>query len=300
MGKTMDYKRWIFAILGMCPFVTPAADLECTSWQQQHPEWIWCDDFESDSSLEQTYFEVDRATGRFGVVTSAAFGGIGSLRAAYIPNQSGAGNVKLAIGRNPITKKFVGTGDYQEIYWRIYTKVSSNWTGNAQKVSRAIVFASSNWAEASIGHVWEDNALSLGIGIDPATGVVGSQVVTTKYNDFSNLRWLGIRKAITQIYSAANRDQWFCVEAHMRLNSLGLADGVFELWINDNLEAAASGLDWRGSWSGYGINAIFLENFKNDGVAQSQERYMDNFVVSRSRIGCAGTRPKPPTDVVSE
>ena len=41
-----------------------AAALECTNWQQAHPEWLWCDDFESDAALEQDYFDVERPGGR--------------------------------------------------------------------------------------------------------------------------------------------------------------------------------------------------------------------------------------------
>jgi hypothetical protein len=287
----------MLAAAGVVPLATYAAALECTDWQHWQPDWIWCDDFESEAALESTYFEIDRAGGNFGLATTEAFGGTSSLRARFVVGQFGAGGVKLAVGRNPVSQKFVGSGDYQELYWRIYSKVSSNWVGNAQKFSRAISFAGSDWSQAAIGHVWEDSPISLGVGLDPASGVDGSRLVTTKYNDFENFRWLGKRNASTQIYAPDNRDRWFCIEAHMRLNSLGIADGTFELWINGVREAAATGLNWRGSWNAYGINAIFLENFKNDGVSQTQERYFDNFVVSRSRIGCIETRPLSPSDV---
>ena len=61
---------------------------------------------------------------------------------------------------------------------------------------------------------------------------------------------------------------------------------MFELWINDGLEARLEGLNWQGAFSDFGINTIFLENYWNEGAPQSQERYFDNFVVSTQRIGC--------------
>jgi len=33
-------------------------------------------------------------------------------------------------------------------------KTSSNWIGQPMKVTRAIVFAASDWSEAAIGHLW--------------------------------------------------------------------------------------------------------------------------------------------------
>jgi len=45
-------------------------------------------------------------------------------------------------------------------------------------------------------------------------------------------------------------------------------------------------LDRGRSLSAYGINAVFIENYWNKGAPVVQERYLDNFVVSRARIGC--------------
>jgi len=45
-------------------------------------------------------------------------------------------------------------------------------------------------------------------------------------------------------------------------------------------------LNWVGNYSAYGINAVFIENYWNKGAPVVQERYLDNFVVSRARIGC--------------
>jgi hypothetical protein len=75
-----------------------------------------------------------------------------------------------------------------------------------------------------------------------------------------------------------------------RLNDSRRANGVFELWINGGLEARFDELNWQGASSEYGINAVFLENYWNDGAPQSQECYFDNFVVSTQLIGCSDGR----------
>lgn len=277
-----------------------AAALECTNWQSAHPEWLWCDDFEADASLEQNYFDVERAGGRLRVATDAAFGGSGSLKGTYITTDQSAGSIKLSFGATPVAPKRYTDKKFDEVYWRFYMRTSPNWVGNAYKVTRGTVFAASNWAQAAIGHLWEDEQDKLGMGLDPASLVSGSTVLATKYNDFDHLTWLGKANGPTQVYSAANRGVWTCVEVHMKLNTPGASDGVLEYWVNGNPEAQKRSLNFRGSYTTYGINAILLENYRNDPVTQQQDRYFDNFVVSQQRIGCAGTapvRPNPPTDV---
>lgn len=123
--------------------------------------------------------------------------------------------------------------------------------------------------------------------IDPASGTDSAGTLrTTTYNDFANLRWLGAARSQTPIFDSSHVGQWYCVEAHARLNDAGQSNGTFDLWINGNPEAARSGLNWVGSFSAYGINAVYLENYWNNGSPVAQARDMDNFVVSTSRIGC--------------
>jgi hypothetical protein len=276
--------------------------LECQNWQSLHPDWIWCDDFENDAALETNYFQVDRAGGRFGVTNEAAFAGSRALKATYIPGDENAGGVKLSFGRTPVSPQLLPTQDFTDIYWRQYIMVPTGWVGQPMKVSRAHVFASSGWTQAAIGMVWEDNSASQGLGIDPTSGVDGSTVITTKYNDQLALRWLGHSSAQTQVYAPANNNRWFCVEARMKLNTPGQSDGTFTMWIDGTQEAHSSGLNWRGSYTAYGINAIFLENFMNYGPSRTQTRYTDSFVVSRTRIGCAQAqvRPRPATNVSAQ
>jgi hypothetical protein len=72
----------------------------------------------------------------------------------------------------------------------------------------------------------------------------------------------------------------------MRLNDAGQSNGVFELWVNQNLEARRTDLNWLGGYSAYGINAIFVENYWDTGTPVLQSRFLDNIVVSTARIGC--------------
>ena len=147
----------------------------------------------------------------------------------------------------------------------------------------ATSIVSPNWAQAMISHVWSSGeALTL----DPATGVLDDRVVTRKYNDFEKLRWLG-NKPVSQfrLHSRRESGRWVCVEARAKLNTSGEKDGLNQLWIDGRLEAERTGLDWRGSYTKYGINAVFLEAYWNRGSPVSQSRWIDNFVISTKPIG---------------
>ncbi|MDB6063448.1 MAG: hypothetical protein JWM78_3551 [Verrucomicrobiaceae bacterium] len=269
---------------------------ECTNWQQNHAQWLWCDDFEADSSLEQNYYDVNRMGGHFGVSADAAYAGSHALKNGYQKGVESAGWLKFSFGKTPVSPKRYLDKKFDDVYWRFYVKTSANWSGPAMKLTRATVFSSSKWAQAAIGHVWEDG--KLGLGLDPVSGVSGSTVITTGWNDFAHMKWLGEATNSVQIYAPENRDKWFCVEAHMKLNTPNKSDGVYELWINDQVQGTKSTLNFRGGYTDYGINTIMLEGWFNGGAKQNQERYFDNFVVSTAKIGCynptATTTSSPP------
>lgn len=296
-----------FARAFACLLLLSAASLhaaqaaECDNYQSVHPDWLWCDSFESDSSIDANYFDVNRASGRMAVSKDTAVDGSSSLRSTYVPGESDSGSIKLSIGATPVSPKRYTDKKFDELYWRVYMKVSSNWTGQAFKVTRGTVFAASDWRQAAIGHLWEDSDSSLGMGIDPVSGVSGSTVVTTKYNDFDHLTWLGKRNGPLQVYAPENRNKWMCVETRMKLNTPGQSDGVMSFSVDGQLQAEAKNLNFRGSYTQYGINAILLESFGTTQHTQTQYRYFDSFVVSTKPIGCgtspATVRPNPPTNV---
>jgi hypothetical protein len=264
-------------------FSSPTAP-ECTDWQNRHPDWLWCDDFESDRDLEKNYFEVNRADGRLGVVTDTAYGGTHSLRNAYVAGVEDSGSIKLSIGNTPLQPTRYTDRNFDGLYWRFYMKTDAHWMGQPMKVTRATVIASADWAQAAIGHLWEDDRL--GMGLDSASGTSGATVVTRGWNDFAHLKWLGKANGPVQVYAPVNRARWQCIEVHMQLNTPGWADGIFEFWVDGRPQARQSRLNWRGSYTAYGINALTLEGWVNGGAPQNQNRYFDNFIVSAGRIGC--------------
>lgn len=251
--------------------------------------WIWCDDFDQDRL--SAYFEVDDAGGSFQRTSGVGAEGSTGMRAQFAPGQVGAGALHLALGRTPssyIRPADAGTADYRELYWRVYLRMPPGWVGGGgHKLSRAFVFAAPNWAQAMIAHVWSGGPNHSQLILDPVRGTdTAGNLVTTGYNDFANLTWLGAVGSATPLFDTPNLGVWRCIEAHVRLNDAGQSNGLFELWIDDQPEAQRTGMNFLGSFSAYGLNAVFLENYWNGGAPAAQERYLDNFVVSTQRIGC--------------
>lgn len=285
-------KTHFLILISTCLLNANCLAVECNNWQVLHPDWLWCDDFENDNSLGDNYFEVVRSNSYFGVSQEASFDGEGSLKATFLPGISHAGDIKFSLGRSPVAPTRYTNEDFNEVYWRIYVMHEPGWDGNPHKLTRATVFSSSDWSQAAIGHLWNNS--SLGLALDPVSGVSGNMVVTHGYNDFDNMTWLGNKSGLIEIFANENVGKWQCIEVHMALNTPNRSDGVFEFWIDGELQASSNDLNWRDGYTQYGINAIFIENYANGGMTRVQSRYMDNFIVSRQRINC-----KDPTDIIA-
>ena len=259
---------------------------------------IWCDDFEVDRL--SSYFEIGSPTppNTFARTAGAGVAGSYGMRAVYTPGAPDAGNLKLAFGRNPdpgyVRPVDGGTADYRDIYWRVYVKNQAGWTGGGAALASAMVLATPSWAQAAVGNVWTETTDDNYLTLDPVRGTDSNgQLVTTQYNDFANFTWLGSARGTTPLFDGAHVGQWYCVEAHMKLNDASQANGVLEFWVDGTLDAQRSGLDFAGSYDAFGINALLLENYwDSPGAPATEERYYDNLVVGTQRIGC-GLAPSP-------
>ena len=256
------------------------------------PAVIWYDNFDGPDSVQARYLEPkvgsrdDRRTDR------EALGGAGkSLECFYAKGQQGVGNRKLVFGDSPVGRPLRRGETFDEVYWRVYVKHQPGWTGSPAKMSRATGLTSERWTQAFILHVWSAGAF---LTLDPASGVRGGEVVTTRYNDFPHLRWLGNKPTGKfPIHSTDESGRWVCVEAHVKLNAPGRKDGSAELWVDGVLDTRRTGMDFRGTYAAHQINAVFLEAYWNEGSPADQSRWYDDFVVSTRPIGPLVASPNP-------
>lgn len=248
---------------------------------ENDPSLIWFDDFDEKANLDR-YPEHGGS-----VVQEERFGDVGrSIQMDYPKGRRGIGGCKVFFGDSPTHRADVVRGDesFDDIYWRIYVKHPHDWTGGGPaKLSRATSLVPPGWRQAMIAHVWSSGE---SLTLDPASGVREGKVVTTKYNDFHHLRWLGNRPASRfKLHGADGAGWWVCVEARAKLNTPGENDGLNQLWIDGQLAAERKNLDWRGSYDSHGINAVFLEAYWNQGSPVDQARWIDNFVIATEPIG---------------
>ena len=280
LGLVLDCSRGLAQEAPETPRIESVGMLEIQP-AESDSSVIWYDSFDNQET-QKRYAE------RSGdVVDEARFGLVGmSLRMTYPKGSRGIGGRKVFFGDSPTHRSHVVRGEesFNDIYWRIYVKHPHDWTGGGPaKLSRATSLVPPGWRQAMIAHVWSrGKALTL----DPASGVRGNEVVTRRYNDFANLRWLGNKPASAfKLHGEDGIGWWVCVEARAKLNTPGKKDGLNQLWIDGRLQAERRNLDWRGEFIERGINAVFLEAYWNHGSPVDQTRWIDNFVVSSKPIG---------------
>lgn len=277
-----------------------AAAPECRD-APNHPEWIFCDDFEDGSALQRPgrYFEYGNLQNGFTLAEGVGVQGSSGMRVHWQPGQVEAGNLKVAFGRNPNSymnaSRIRATEDFREIFYRMYLRMQPGWQGSPAKLSRATIFTSGDtWAQAMVAHLWSDDRAHL--LLDPAGCIdAQSRVKCSTYNDFDNFTWLGNLSGKTPLFAPDHAGRWYCVEAHVRLNDPGQANGIHEFWIDNQLEARRAGLDFVHSYTAYGLNAVFFENYWNAGSPKTQERYFDNIVISTAPVGCLTGVESAPT-----
>lgn len=265
----------------------------CFSCKTMTEGTIFCDDFENDTPLSEKYFEYDNNNGDFIRLAGAGRDGSMGMRAIWQKGEVSAGSLKKSFGHIPGTYLSRNAAepnrDFKEIWWRIDVKRQTGWTGGgADKLTRATVFVDSGWSQGLIAHVWSNKNYLV---MDPASGIDKNGILKSKhYNDFANLRWLGNKTGTIDLFSDANAGKWYCVTGHVKMNTPGLSDGVFEFWIDDVLQAGSYDLNWHGDWNkkqdSYMINAVLFENYWNNGSPKLQERYFDNLLISSKPISC--------------
>ncbi len=267
---------------------------ECADSAGVQRGWLWCDTFETNRLAR--YFEYDSAAGRFVRDSGVGRNGSWGLRATFRPGFSSSGALKLGVGKTPAGLRSVGdTIKFHELYWRIYVRFDTGWSGGAgTRLLAATSLVNRRGAQAMSGYVWPGSTPPADkyVYIDPASGTDrAGNVRTLKYNDWANLRFLGtVRDSISPVDSL-HVGTWSCLEGHVRLNDSTQANGLFELWVDDTLRARRSDLVWVGAaYQGFGVNAIVIDNAWRTGVlgstSRSQSRTFDNFIVSTHRIFC--------------
>ncbi len=100
---------------------------ECEQGRQSHPQWLWCDDFESsDTNINARYQDV--STSGLSVVRDHAFEGSNCLRQHYTQGQIDAGWIC----------RVQDQGFPDHIFMRWYHAFDSDFEGFPEKLQRSL------------------------------------------------------------------------------------------------------------------------------------------------------------------
>jgi len=251
-----------------------ALSAECDNWQSAHPEWLWCDDFESSQALNTRYEDV--SLNGFGQSTEDTYQDQGALKQAYSSGQVDAGWVI----------KVNETGFPDHIFYRYYHKFPSGYTTYPPKMARiGYRQRGSTWQDVFKVHTWLKS-----------NGEVTLDVLAKNSSQANGGGYLPVRNSAYTL--ASNVDQWVAIEVEVQLNTPGMSDGLYRLWIDNNLLIEALSIDLRGNTSDK-INEVTLDTYWNNGATAPLNRYYDNFVISTSKIGLANAvdTPTPPPPI---
>jgi len=241
---------------------------ECDNWQSNHPEWIWCDSFESDTTLTSRYEDV--STNGMGRTTSDSFDGQASLQQSYTENQVSAGWV--------IKVKPEGYPDH--IFFRWYHKFEDDFTIFPPKMARAGFRNRNTWQTVFMVHSWIS-------GNNPTLDVVA--------NNSSQGPWLPVGKASHDLSQSLGK--WTSYEVEIKLNDPGSQNGQYRLWIDNTLSIERLNVDLIGSTNDK-INEVMLDTYWNGGSPAALSRLFDNFIISTERIGMYNSPPLPPSNLL--
>jgi len=235
---------------------------EADNWQQLHPDWLWCDDFESaDTILSNRYQDVS-ANG-FSVVKHDAFNGTRCLQQHYIQDQVDAGWI--------IRVSDQGFPDH--IFMRWYHKFEAGFQGFPEKMARIRHRDRTTWTSTYGVHCWLET-----------DGVLALDVAAPNSSQGNSAGWLPIDRSTFTFANSGNIGRWICFEMEVQLNTPGKTDGLYRLWADDILLAERTNVDLRGNTTEK-INEAMLDCYWNGGSPKPQNRYYDNFVISTKRIG---------------
>jgi hypothetical protein len=235
---------------------------ECDNWQGNHPEWLWCDGFESGDTLTINYQDV--SMNGMSVVTGEAFEGTHSLRQSYTQGQVDAGWII----------RVNNSGFPDHVFMRWYHKFEAGFQGFPPKMARIRNrLRSGDWSSPYAVHCWIET-----------DGVLALDVAATNSTQANSAGWLPIARTAFTFADAKNIGRWICFEMEVKLNTPGAADGLYRLWADDSLIAERTNVDLRGSTTDK-INEVMLDCYWNGGSPKPQSRYYDNFVISTQKIG---------------
>ncbi|WP_222937626.1 PKD domain-containing protein [Spartinivicinus ruber] len=191
----------------------PVGMNECENWQSNHPEWLWCDDFETTASLTEKYGKNSVKPGKdadsLQRVESDPAHGKFALRLKADSESKNSGSFRRNFGRVPYNNSVddLGAKPYfdekvNEVYYRFYVKYPENTQGWPANITRAFGIAAGAdqfGPQSFIATLSHDKANATVVSGEPKLNAYSgfdpnnpdSTLKTIKWDDMDNLTQLG-------------------------------------------------------------------------------------------------------------
>lgn len=188
-------------------------------------------------------------------------------------------------GNNPLT------GGYPEIWTRHYLRYEPVPSNTPSCTPNCPVPSNTN-VSSEKHHYWKDLMTGPGAVNPVMGGFQGSSVLGIGPQSSQDCPFVGGVYDCPTLYGSIpiNDNQWYCIESHIKSNSVGQANGAFEMWVN-----GVQSLNSQGR-----ILQTNIVNRINQMLIYRQSggyrwRFEDEFVVGTTRVGCIGSAPPPDT-----
>ncbi len=251
-------------------------------------DWIVCEDFEASLDVRDIFGRISGGEDRITVAEGAAVSGVHALALEHVPGVFASGSVDLRFGHGPAGDPHVAQpeGVFRELWVRFYAATSSDWPdAGLAAMSELMVVSPDRRAiavDAAIDSPSSAELRAIAWSCVTADGRLGC----TGDGDYSNpnMRRLEDERGTTPLYGAAAAGQWHCHEMHVRLDDAGESNGVFEVFVDGDPEIEMDELPFVRNWDGAALNTLRFSAVGN--VAVPLHHYIDDVVVSHTRVGC--------------
>lgn len=203
---------------------------------------------------------------------------------------SGGGALKLTFGPGSQTESITGgiaryqyQQGYAEVYFGHWIKWSNNWLWHP-------IGSKINYFDANVGSDgFQSNVLTAIAGDGNNTGGCRSGLLQTVQRIWDS----GSYNMPQNQWPNYCPGQWYWLEWHLKMNTPGSANGIYELWVNgvlvsSVLNMALAGPTQNGVWQ----DAQHSPEYGGGGFANipsEQYIWIDHTVISTTRIGMPGT-----------
>jgi len=248
--------------------------------------WVMCEDFEGIDDPATQLSQWNVAGDAFGVEGEQGDDSDRALRVTLTPNLMFGGWVTLRFGDGPDAPAVDSPdGHFDEVWVRYSLRTGDDWPGYPiGDVGEVISMNGANWGIAADLNLRAEAPMRLHPLVWSC--VFGGNLACDGNNDWAGtLQNIWGQEGPTVLFDDNSAGVQRCVVAHMRLNTVGQADGEVDVVVDGVQEISGTGLDLRGSWDDYGINAVRFTNYTNP-PAQPLDFWVDDVVVATEPLQC--------------